>query len=561
MSELSLFHPPAYLRPPEGQPFGKDVANIGLFSALARYGGYERINVLRQLPVSAADLAPQFFPEGGPQRTLATGSLANTALPRRSGMLLRGAASLSELAWLRRTAAADREYSLVGVIHTTAPPFVRQQIAAASTAPTYPWDALICTSPSVQEAMQAMFDQQAAWLVERFGAKTTPQPQLPLIPLGVDVERQAALAADSKARATLRQQLGLADEDVLVLWVGRLSYFEKAFPQSMLQAVQQASRTSSKRLVLALAGWFPHGEADQSLYQQAATTLAPDVQVSLLNGSDPQLVAQAWAAADVFLSLVDNVQETFGLAPVEAMAAALPVVVSDWDGYRYTVRDRVDGFRIPTLISPAGEPGELLAHYHSLELATYQAYAGAVAQHTAVHIAKAAAALVQLAESADLRRQMGAAGQQRARELFDWPVVVGHYNDLFADLADRRSQAALKGEPSFQTRMQPGRGDPFADFRGFATTALEPTLRLRCSAGVVASDLQPLLEVQLNQLYGDLRASAAETDRLLQRLEAATERGVSVQELLSEAEAPRRAYLANTLVWLAKLGLVDWLER
>ena len=77
---------------------------------------------------------------------------------------------------------------------------------------------------------------------------------------------------------------------------------------------------------------------------------------------------------------------------------------------------------------------------------------------------------------------------------------------------------------------------------------------------MVASDLQPLLEVQLNQLYGDLRASAAETDRLLQRLEAAAQLGVSVQELLSEAEASRRAYLANTLVWLAKLGLVDWLE-
>ena len=28
------------------------------------------------------------------------------------------------------------------------------------------------------------------------------------------------------------------------------------------------------------------------------------------------------------------------------MAAGLPVVVSDWDGYRDTVRDGVDGFRI-----------------------------------------------------------------------------------------------------------------------------------------------------------------------------------------------------------------------
>ena len=50
-------------------------------------------------------------------------------------------------------------------------------------------------------------------------------------------------------------------------------------------------------------------------------------------------VGELWAAADVFLSLVDNIQETFGITPLEAMAAGLPVVASDWDGYRYTMRD------------------------------------------------------------------------------------------------------------------------------------------------------------------------------------------------------------------------------
>ena len=28
----------------------------------------------------------------------------------------------------------------------------------------------------------------------------------------------------------------------------------------------------------------------------------------------------------------------------------MPVVVSDWDGYRDSVRDDVDGFRIPTMM-------------------------------------------------------------------------------------------------------------------------------------------------------------------------------------------------------------------
>ena len=51
-------------------------------------------------------------------------------------------------------------------------------------------------------------------------------------------------------------------------------------------------------------------------------------------------------------SLSDNMQETFGLTPIEAMAAGLPSVVSDWDGYRDTVQHREHGFRIPTLAPP-----------------------------------------------------------------------------------------------------------------------------------------------------------------------------------------------------------------
>ena len=39
------------------------------------------------------------------------------------------------------------------------------------------------------------------------------------------------------------------------------------------------------------------------------------------------------------------------------MAAGLPVVVSDWDGYRYTVTDGVEGFRIPYFGSFSCEAG------------------------------------------------------------------------------------------------------------------------------------------------------------------------------------------------------------
>ena len=56
---------------------------------------------------------------------------------------------------------------------------------------------------------------------------------------------------------------------------------------------------------------------------------------------------ELYNAADVFTSPIDNLQETFGLTPLEAMSCGVPQVVSDWDGYKDTVEDGITGFRIP----------------------------------------------------------------------------------------------------------------------------------------------------------------------------------------------------------------------
>lgn len=53
-------------------------------------------------------------------------------------------------------------------------------------------------------------------------------------------------------------------------------------------------------------------------------------------------------SADCFTSPIDNIQETFGITPLEAMSCGIPQIVSDWNGYRETVVDNVTGFRIPS---------------------------------------------------------------------------------------------------------------------------------------------------------------------------------------------------------------------
>lgn len=551
---LAILHPPGRLALGPN-PFGKDVANAQLWQALARHGGYARIDMLGLAPFDPAPLGDELF-GAHPRRTLIAGGLvAHSRAPAEAGTLLRGQPDLYDLAWHRRRRhGSDRAYSLVGLIHTLAPPAMRQIIANTQVAPMHPWDALICTSPSVRENLEAMFEGWGEHLAQRTGGRAPPRPALPVIPLGVEAERFAALADRPEARARQRAELGLADDDVLVLWVGRLSYYEKAFPQAMFMAVQRAAQAARGRVVFALAGWFP-GPDDRGYYEAAARAHAPGLDVRCLDGNDAVLLGDLWAGADVFLSLVDNIQETFGITPLEAMAAGLPVVASDWDGYRSTVRDGVEGFLIPTLGGPAGGGlGAVLVERHTIEGASYQAYVGSVAQHTAVHVGRAAEALTALVRSPDLRRRMGAAGRARVREAFDWPVVARQYHDLTDALAVVRAEAA---EPGARPPADPVKGDPFAGFAGFPSHRLTLDTRLAAAPGADAAGIVGAAAVALDVAFPNFRAPPELCARAFGII--AERSGATVREVLTEFPAPERRAVELGLAWLAKLGFVDWL--
>ena len=141
-----------------------------------------------------------------------------------------------------------------------------------------------------------------------FRGTSAPRPQLPLLPLGVDQAALLEQRTDQRSRHFLRRHLRIAEDDVLVLWLGRLSFFEKAYPQGMFIRLQKAAQRCGRRLHFVMAGWFPGGDSDHRRYQEAARCHAPDVPVHFLDGKNSEVVRCCWAAADLFLSLVDNPQ-------------------------------------------------------------------------------------------------------------------------------------------------------------------------------------------------------------------------------------------------------------
>jgi D-inositol-3-phosphate glycosyltransferase len=537
-------------------PFGKDIANRGLFRAFAEHGPWDDQLFLVHNKIDDVKLASNLFDGGpAPKPVLSTSILNHRAISAR-GTLFRGQAKIGDLAWQRRQ-TNERAYSLVGLVHSLAPQAMRAYTAEAVTSPVEPWDALICTSPAVERHLRTLLEETSDYMTARFAGpdaqRQLPLPHLPVIPLGIDVAAFAARGEASRRREA-REYFGVAEDAFALLWVGRLSFFEKAYPQAMFAAAEETARRTGRAVEFLMAGWFPDGDQGRGHWEAAATLYAPSVKVRFLDGNDSRVLERIWAASDVFVSLVDNIQETFGITPVEAMAAGLPVVVSDWDGYRATVRHGVTGFRIPTMMAPGGT-GKQMAQRHALGMDSYQIYVAQVAAHVAVNVRAAADALTALATDTALAARMGAAAAVHARQTFDWPVVIAQYAALFEELGAIR-QSASAYEADSATRANPVRNDPFGAFASFASTRLDGDILFRPAPPAAVTESLAHHHTALNNLTGIWRLPPEATDRIRALV---TERGeISLMELVAAVGQVPHEFLARHLVWMCKVGLLDW---
>lgn len=457
-----------------------------------------------------------------------------------------------------------RAFSITGITHTICSHAAMDAIGAYLTGPVQSWDALICTSTSVVSVVRRLLEEKADFLEDRIGARPDPLIQLPVIPLGVDAPRFRALGENAANRKKLRDRLGVAETDVVVLFFGRLVMHAKAHPDPMLRAMQLAAERlsqwqatsdgaagSSARLHFVFTGQFPSDLIKDAFYA-LPRTVCPDVDVHFVDGADQELSDMSWAAADIFMSLSDNIQESFGITPIEAMAAGLPCIVSDWDGYKDTVLDGETGFRIPTVAPPRGV-GQTLARRYESGTVSYDRFIGYAAQVTAVSIEQTADALFRLVSQPELRHRLGAAAKRHVQSVFDWSAIIPAYQGLWAELAERRSYAT-EVAPVKPGRVNPERLDPFYLFEGHPTRTLDVHDRIRL---VDASRLDNVLAHSVNTFAMEFIAEPGSITELVAFLGGIEPEVVSVRACADGLPQVPAVAVVRMILWLAKYGVVE----
>jgi D-inositol-3-phosphate glycosyltransferase len=294
------------------------------------------------------------------------------------------------------------------------------------------FDALICSSTAGRQTVIKLFESIRHRLSLLGLGERLPPLKTPIIPLGVET---AAFALDCKE--TVRNKLGTGKGPV-VLYFGRFSATSKADLGPLLVGFAEVALRHPET-VLILAGDDTRHHLATKL-EDFAAELGCRNQVRVFPNPTSIQKRDLFCLADIFVSLADSLQETFGITIAEAMAAGLPVLASDWNGYKDLVVDGETGYLVRTLMPQYPERFEDLRGSGGMRAWDI------LAATTVIDLKQFCQMLDMLLTDSDQRLRLGRQSRERALRLFDWAVVIKKYEALWDQLSQEAALASDNGD-------------------------------------------------------------------------------------------------------------------
>lgn len=391
-----------------------------------------------------------------------------------------------------------------------------------------PYDAIVASSHAGMVTLERFFAAADRFAISQCGKDKSGQIRhatIAHIPFGVDIPSPEAVD-----RASARSVFQIQDDSFVLLYLGRISEQFKADLDPVLEVMQHCV-TAGYPVKLILAGQLTDSRYGAYLTLRINQTGLSSSVITLFNFPD-FLKTSIFAASDVFVSPADSLQETFGIAVLEAMAHGIPSIVSKWSGYNDLVVDGDTGFLINTHWLPEAIGEASLLSSLSDPLSTAHSFA----QQTIIDVASLSERICILLSNRELRVRMGKAARDRASKHFAWSRIVEQYFTLWdqqlSALADNKKTIIPYSIESMQM-------ENFFDHY--------PSHRISLN-DIVAPVQSPSRQTDIKSLLWNISDPE-------ERREIAEIYELTVMEPSSIADLQKRGYRLRSILLLAKKGL------
>lgn len=371
--------------------------------------------------------------------------------------------------------------------------------------------------------------------------------EIVILPLSVDIPVKRLNATD-----TIRSELGIPSDAIVFGCFSRMNVLLKMELIPTILAFyefrKQQARASHCYLVLASSN------VNQAYYEKLISIIQllklEDYVKFYFHVDSEEKKAALYASFDVFISLSDHIQETFGLTLIEAMYYKKPIIASNWNGYKDIVRHDQTGYLIDTYsldkvsdqcnspYFPFSSLGELLDIY------MYQV------QSTAIDIQQCVQCMALLLDR-EKRNQLGEAAYKRVQTHFSWQVIMPQLWEHFL-----KSRKLTETNPAAHSLIQPlNHFDVFKIFGHYASQQLKDSTQVRLTDFGKKIIYQEISFEAFNysSLWGDIFSQTP----LLQCILPLLDNWRTVSDTKSQFPTEQADQISLNLVYALKYNLIE----
>ncbi len=286
----------------------------------------------------------------------------------------------------------------------------------------HPSDVAVISSEEGAKALRKMLDYAGA-------GNSFPDADIEVIPLGT------FQPSHNLTKATARKERGWDGNDIVYLWFGRFHDSYKADLVPLLlgfREILNGGKVPGARLVA--MGADETGKVNQ--LKKIAERLGIEKHCTWLPNVTTAVRDQCLAGSDILVNVSDHVQETFGIANIEAMANGLPIIAGDWSGFRNIIEDGKTGRLVPT-------------HFDAtlLDGINIEALAASPSAVMGLDFPRFVQAMQTLGTDAALRTVMGNNAKNRALNTFSWKALAPRYKGLIEKRFQRAKSMKSRNGP------------------------------------------------------------------------------------------------------------------